>query len=212
MNHMSVLRRAVELETAAWRSLGRWLLRRPDVAPGDTPFGYHGSRSAMLVIAVLSALEVLLADLLVPWQSLQPAVLVLGVWRTGLMLGLVAGVLVCPHAMGPRGLRVRHGAGLDVRIPWDAVAGVRRLRRSRHGRGVQLEGSVLHVAASGQTTVEVALNRPFAVMLPGGRVTRVREIRFHADDSAGLVTAARARLGADAARRRSTLSQRQAFR
>jgi hypothetical protein len=46
---------------------------------------------------------------------------------------------------------------------------------------------------SGQTTVEVALRRPVVVTLPGGRSAAITEVRFHADDAAGLVAAARAK-------------------
>lgn len=198
----ALVRRAMEFEVAGWRSLGRLLLRRPDVAPGDTPFGHRGPRLAMTMMAALSALEVVVVDTLLPWPSLRPVVLVLGVWRTVLVLGLLAGMLVHPHAMGPSGLRVRHGAGVDVRIPWDAVAGVRRVRRSRDGRGVQVEGAVLHVVAAGQTTVEVVLRHPFAVTLSGARTATIKELRFHADDSAGFVTAARVRVEAAARVRR----------
>jgi hypothetical protein len=191
----ALVRWAVEFEMAGWRSLGRWLLRRPDVVAGDTPFGYHGPMLApMIVITVVSALEVVVVDLLLPWPSLRVALLVVGVWGTVLMLGLLAGVLVHPHAVGTDGLRIRHGARLDVRIPWDAVAAVRRVRRSRDGGSVQLDGTTLHVVVSGQTTVEVALRRPVTVTLPGGRSAEIAEVRFYADDAAGIVSAAGARV------------------
>ena len=198
---LALSRRAVEFEIAGWRSLGRWVLRRPDVAPGDTPFAYHGPMLApMVVMTLLSVLEIVAVDLLLPWQWLRPALLVLGIWGTVLMLGILAGVLVHPHAVGPAGLRVRHGAGLDVRIPWDAIAAVRRARRGGDGQGMQLDGAVLHVVVSGQTTVEVVLRRPVAVTLPGRRTVDIGELRFHADDPAALVAATRARVEAAEAR------------
>jgi hypothetical protein len=78
---VALVRWAVEFEVAGWRSLGRWLLRRPDVAATETPFGYHGPMLApMIVIIAVSALEVVVVDLLLPWPSLRVALLVVGVW------------------------------------------------------------------------------------------------------------------------------------
>jgi hypothetical protein len=192
---LRLARRAVELELAGWRSLGRWLLRRPDVVTGDTPFAYHGPVLApMIVLTALSVLEIVAVDLLLPWQWLRPAMLVLGIWGAVFMAGMLAGLLVHPHAVGPEGLRIRSGPGLDVRVPWDAVTSVRRVRRSRDGRTVQLDGATLHVVVSGQTTVEVDLRRPVAVTLPGARTAEITALRFHADDAAGLVAAARERV------------------
>jgi hypothetical protein len=116
-----------------------------------------------------AVIEVVALDLLVPWprQWLRVVLLILGVWGALLVLGMLAGVIVHPHTAGPSGLRVRYGAGLDVRIPWDAVAGARRVRRSRDGRTVQVEEATLHVVVSNQTTVEVTLNRDVTVALKG---------------------------------------------
>ena len=50
-----------------------------------------------------------------------------------------------------------------------AAAAVRRVRRSRDGRTVQLSGHTLHVVVSGQTSVEVVLTRPVTVTLPRDR-------------------------------------------
>ena len=129
-----------------------------------------------------------------PWDLLSDVLLVLGVWGVLVVLGVPASLAVHPHVVGPAGLRVRHGARLAVDVPWEAVAAVRRTRRSRDGRTVQVDGGTLHVVVANQTTVEVDLARPVPVTLPDGRAVRVSGLRFHADDAAGLVAAVRARL------------------
>lgn len=187
-----VVRRAVRFEVGTWRSLARWLLRRPDVPAGGTPFAYRSTLVApMVVMIVVSLIEVVAVDLLLPWPSVRMVLLVVGVWGTALVLGMLAAVTVHPHVVGPSGLRVRHGLSLDVHVPWDAVAGVRRVRRSRDGRTVQLDGRALHVVVSGQTTVEVTFTRPVTVTLPRDRTAEITELHLHADDAAGMVAAAR---------------------
>jgi hypothetical protein len=189
--------RAVRFELSMWRSLARWVARRPDVAPGATPFAYRGPVLApILVFIVLSVVEVVAVDLiLAPWPAPRRALLVLGIWGTLLMLGMLAAITVHPHVVGESGLRVRYSTSLDVHIPWDAIAGVKRTRRSRDGRTVQLDGGTLHVAISGQTTVDVALARPVPVTVRGN-TAQITQLRLHADDAAGLVAAIRARAGA----------------
>ncbi|WP_433555073.1 hypothetical protein ACQPWY_20645 [Pseudonocardia xinjiangensis] len=192
----ALARRAVRFEAGSWRSLARWLLRRPDLAPGDTPFPYRGPLLApMLVMTGLSVLEVVALDLLLPWPGLRLVLLVVGVWGTIMMLGMLAAVTVHPHAAGPSGLRIRHGTSLDVHIGWDTVAGVRHVRRSRPGsRSVQTDDGRLFVLVGGQTTVEIELARPVIVALPGDRSAEVTTVCLYADDSRGLVSAVRASL------------------
>lgn len=190
-------RRAIRFEAGTWRSLARWLLRRPDVARGDQAFAYRGPVAALiLAFFVLSLVEVVAVDLILPWGgAIRIALLVLGVWGTVLMLGIFAAVTVHPHVVGQSGLRVRYGFSLDVRIPWDAITGVHRVVRSYQGQGTaQLDGDALSVVISGQTSVKVNLAHPVSVTLPDGRTAEVTTVQFHADDAAGLVAAARAHL------------------
>jgi hypothetical protein len=195
----ALLRRAARFEAGTWRSLARWIGRRPAVPPDATPFAYHLPLLApMAVMSGLSLLEVVALDLLVPWPwtGLRLAVLALGVWGGVLALGMIAGVLVHPHLVTPDALRVRAGAGLDVHVPWDAVAGVRRVRREHHGiRAARVDDGVLSVGVANATTVAVTLTRPLTVRLPSGPV-QVTAVHLYADDAAGLVAAVRPRLPA----------------
>jgi hypothetical protein len=191
----TLARRAVRYELGMWRSSARWLLRRPDVAPGETAFAYRGPVLGLLwMFFVLSAVEVVAVDLILPWGgAVRIMLLALGVWGTMFMLGMLASLTVYPHVVRPSGLRIRYGVSLDVQLPWDAVGEVRAVRRSNAGKGtVQLDGDALHVVIGGQTTVRVELTRPVRVTLAGPRTAEVTSVDLHADDAAGLVAAVRA--------------------
>jgi hypothetical protein len=200
---LGLVRRAVRFERGMWRSLARWLLRRPDVAPGDTAFAYRGPVVGLiLVFFVVSLVEVVAVDLILPWRGVVRVVLLaVGVWGTMLMLGMFAAVTVRPHVVGQSGLRVRYGISLDVHVPWDAITSVQQVRRANPGqRTVQLDGDTLHVVVAGQTTIRVELARPVPVALPRDRTAEITTLYFHADDAAGLVNAARAALAETASR------------
>ncbi|MCF7550239.1 hypothetical protein [Pseudonocardia sp. WMMC193] len=183
------------MERDGWASLGRWVRRRPDVEPGTQTFAYHGATlPLMIVFTVVSALEVVAVDVMVPWSPawlwLRVTLLVVGVWGVTFALGMVAGVLVHPHTVGPDGIRIRGGRALDIRLPIPAIARVRAARRTRDGRSVQVEDGVLHLPAASQTTVEIELTEPRALTVPRlGEVT-VRAVHLHADDARGFARAA----------------------
>lgn len=199
----TLLRRAVRFEAGTWRSLARWLTRRPDVPVGATPFGYHQLLVAPLAVFTgLSLLELVAVDLLVPWPWtwLRLVVLALGVWGFLVSAGMGAGAVVYPHLVTADGLRVRAGAGFDLHVPWEAVGGVRRGRRPHDAiRAARVDDGVLSVGGAGETTVAVTLTRPLTALLPGGPEP-VTAVHLHADDAAGLVAAVRSRLAGRTAR------------
>ncbi|MET8149697.1 hypothetical protein ACIBSW_23505 [Actinoplanes sp. NPDC049668] len=199
-----LLRRAAEMERAAWHSLYVWLRRRPRVSdPGDAPFAYVGVIKPILgTFIALSVVEIPIFDVVVthvvPWHPARWIVLGLGVWGLLWMLGFLATLTVHPHIVGDRGIRVRHGANVDFTVPWDEVASVsKRYRSVPTNKSVQFEvhdgRRVLNVAVGKQTSIDVRLRRPLTFDLPTGPSEPVDEIRIYADDADGFP---RARLAA----------------
>jgi hypothetical protein len=194
----AALRRAAASGVAPWRSIVQWLLRRrPGAGPGDRGFAHRGAVLALvLVLLAVSVLEVVLVELIVPWPVVRLALLVVGVWGVVVVLGMLAAMTVRPHLVGPAGVRVRSGPAWEALLPWDAVARVRVVRRTRDGGSVQHDGDALHVIAGFQTTVEIALARPVAVALPRGGEVEVTRVALYADDPRGFAAAVREHLGA----------------
>lgn len=191
-----LLRRAAEMERASWRSLCLLLRHRPPVSdPGDAPFSYVGVVKPILgAFIALSAVEIPIFDIVVthvvPWRPARWIVLGLGVWGLLWMFGLLATMTVHPHIVGDRGIRVRHGADVDLTVPWDEIRSVSKRYRSVPGKSVRLEADgehrVLNVAVGKQTSIDVRLRRPLAFDLPTGPSEPVDEIRLYADDADGF--------------------------
>lgn len=108
-------------------------------------------------------------------------------------LGMLAAVTVHPHVVGPDGVRVRSGTALDLHLPWETIASVRRVRRGHEGRAVSLDGAAVNVTVSHDTVVEIALAHPVSVTVRG-EDTDVTLVRLYADDATGFVTALRRRI------------------
>ncbi|MET8906612.1 hypothetical protein [Micromonospora sp. NPDC004551] len=204
---LDLLRRVIVYEWRMWRSLYRWLLRRPVALPeGAEAFGYLGAVKPILVAFIaLSAVEIPIFDVIIrhtmPWPTVREVALGLGVWGVLWMIGLYAALQVHPHVAEPAGLRVRNGFSVDFTVPWEAVARVDVRHRSLAGsRTVQVErteaGTVLNVVTGKQTSVDLVLHRPLSVGLPNGPSEPVSEIRLHADEPDALARKARDHLPA----------------
>ena len=199
------LRTAVDYEGAMWRSLYRWIRRKTDTGgPGAVMFSYVGVVKPILIVLIaVSAIEVPIADLivsrLVPWPWVRFAVLAVGVYGLIWMLGLLAGLWIHPHVVDDAGLRVRNGPHVDVSLPWDAVAAVRRHYRSLpSSRAVQVERAhdnvIVNIATGGQTSIDVVLREPTTITAGKAADEPATELRFYADDPDAFVALAREHL------------------
>lgn len=174
--------------------LGLWLVRRTHGTGGGRAFGYAGGQAAMMFgFAFVCGVEtVAMSVLLSDWPAVHAVVLVLDVYTVVFVVALHAASVVRPHVLGPDELRVRRAVHVDLRIPLDRIASVRRELRTTPERA---EGE-LDLAVGSQTTVTVELAEPVTHVTLLGRRHELRVVRFHADDSDGLVRALGARLAA----------------
>lgn len=200
-----LLRRALAYEVGMWRSLGRWLLRRPyALEPRAETFSYVGVVKPILgVFIALSTIEIPILDLIlrhtVGWPSVRHVAVGLGIWGVLWMFGLFASLRIHPHIVDDTGLRVRNGISVDFAVPWAAVARVeRRYRSLPSSRTVQIEQddgkTIVNISTGSQTSVDVVLHEPISVPLPKGPSGPVGEIRLYADDPDALVARARRHL------------------
>jgi len=146
---VSVLRRAwglarwlVVLEIGIWRSLFLWVTRRVSgQGPGVERFSYAKQISPVIgVFIFVSAIELPVVHVLVPWDGVRLVLDVLSVWALLWMIGLLASMRVFPHLMDERELRIRHGTTVDIHVPWASIASVAGRRGSvPSGKAVVVE-------------------------------------------------------------------------
>lgn len=168
-----LIARASSMEKVIYASIARAIARKPAVPAGAKGFGYHSSSLAILVVfIVLSAVELAAVDLLVRrWLWLRIPLLVVGVWGLIWMIGLLCAHLVRPHTVGPDGIHVRDGLDLDAHVRWDDVYSVVIKRRSYEPKTPRVivdgDSRTLAVDITGQTNIEIVLERPTVISLPG---------------------------------------------
>lgn len=194
---LNFLHRAWIAELRVYSSIARAIARRPAVSKGGTGIGYHRPVLTVLFIFIgLSAVEIPILDLIVhQWPAVRITLLVLGIWGVTWMVGLLCAMLMRPHSVGPDGVRVRSGLELDVPIGWADIASVAINRRVDEPKQPRVIGSEYAERLQDETNIEIELERPVAIRLPGlapkGGTHQVDRIRLWADDPRAFLDAAR---------------------
>lgn len=186
---MRIARLLVRHEVRLLVSLVLWVARRTHGTRSGRAFGYASGQGAMMFgfgfvcLVETVGMSVLLRD----WPTVHAVFLFLDVYGIVIVVALHASSVVRPHVLDPDdgSLRIRRYVHVDLRVPLERIASVRRELRMTHERA---DGE-LDVEVGSQTTVTLELTEPVTHVTFLGRRRDVRVVRFHADDADGLVRA-----------------------
>ncbi|WP_203137250.1 hypothetical protein [Microbacterium sp. JZ31] len=193
--------RALRMELRIYSSIGRAIARRPAIAAGASGFRYE--RPVLMILCVfigLSAIEIPIIDLIVHrWLPIRIFFLVIGIWGLTWMVGLLCAYLMRPHTVGPEGIVVREGLEVDIPLSWADIASVERRARTDEPKTPRVteghDGRILSLRIQDATNIEIALERPTPIHLPGlppkGGTHSVSTLRLWVDDTDGFVAAVR---------------------
>jgi hypothetical protein len=194
-------RRAWAMEIHGYQNTWRLVSRRPRVPAGAAAFSYHQPVLPILIVfTAVSAIELVVVDLIVQrwWPPARIPLLILGIWGVTFMLGLLFGMLVRPHAVGPDGIQVRSGSEIDIALTWDDIDSVtlrtRVIQDKQPKVTVDDQGeATLHLRIMNETNLEIRLETPTPLRLPHGTET-VSRLAIYADDPKALMAAVRCHL------------------
>lgn len=104
------LLRGATAELRAFSSLFMLMAGKKRVAPDATSFGYaRGTMAVPMVLLILSAFEIVVVHLLLPWHWLRLSLLVLTLWGMLFLLGYLASRVTHPHVINDGSLNLRWG-------------------------------------------------------------------------------------------------------
>jgi hypothetical protein len=177
----------VRHEVRMLASLVLWLARRRHGTDGGRAFGYaRGQGPVMFGLAFVCLVEtVTMSVLLRDWPVPHAVMFFLDVYTIVFVVALHAANVVRPHVLEAGHLRLRRAVHVDLRIPLERIASVRRELRTVHERA---EGR-LDLGVGAQTSVTLELAEPVAHFTFFGRRRDIRLVRFHADDATELIKA-----------------------
>ena len=188
---------ALIFELNIYRSLLRWVFRRPSIPQGTEPVGYAQMVTPMMWLwIVASAMEIPLIHVLVPWDTVRILGLAIGVWGLLWMLGVLGGLNSYPHLVGDQLLRVRNGAMHDIHVPWAAIDTITSHDSDLESSMWALQpretagGIDLQVGVSGRVNVHATLHQPITVNTRKGDL-EISQISFWVDDPRAFVARGR---------------------
>ncbi|MFE9644226.1 hypothetical protein ACFYO0_08820 [Streptomyces sp. NPDC006365] len=189
MKAVGLVRRLTAHELRLLVSIALWMARRSHGTRHGRAFGYaQGQGGVMFAFGFVCVLETIaMAVLLRPWPAIERPVLVLDLYGVLQVVGMHAASVSRPHVLDDTALRIRRAAHIDLRVPLDVIASVRRETRYTHEK----RPGELDLAIGAQTTITLELAEPIGHLTFLGRPTDVRLIRFHADEPDVLVQAIR---------------------
>lgn len=179
----ALAREALLLELGLYRSLARWIARRPDVPADATPIGYAQLVGPMLWLWIFGSatevvvIEVVLRHVETGWaEAVRIPLLAIGVWGVLWMLGMMAAYRVRPHLLTADHLRIRNSARTWVDVPLDVVAVTRTVEHELPGvlKAVHHTDGLLLVGVSSRTNLELGLTGPTALRTSKGEITADR--------------------------------------
>ncbi|HZF91889.1 MAG TPA: hypothetical protein VE614_26590 [Streptomyces sp.] len=169
---------------APWKALGRGEAGTAIPSQDDSAVGVG-------VILFLSAVEIVLVDLMLsaPWARV--VALAAGLAAAYLMTGFAVALRAYPHRVGGGVLTVSYGASFHARVPLSLIEEVVVRRTvSDQQRTAAINEGVLSVPVMSTTNLVLKLHEP-ARLEAGKTVGEVREIRIHVTDPAAAVTSIR---------------------
>ena len=180
---------AVLHEATLVHSLLLWVRgRQHGVPPGAVaiPYGRDG-RAVGIALLVVSFVELVVVELVIPWPTVRLVLLLLGVYGALIVLGFIAGPIVRPHVLTEDSLRLRASTWADVTLPLDTIARASQRRGGADGI-LAFTGTTLVLAVDDQTQLHLELDgsRTFR---QGRRSGSADSVRFSADDPAAAANA-----------------------
>ncbi|AVZ73219.1 hypothetical protein SLUN_14520 [Streptomyces lunaelactis] len=177
--------RFVTHELRIMASLVRWAARRRHGVNGADAVFSHGRDQAITMYGFAFACvveTVALSYLLADWPVVHAVFLVVDVYTVLFVLGVHAASVTRPHALADGALRVRQAAHVDVHVPLDQIASIRRETLFTHEK----KDDELNLPIGSQTSITLALTEPVNAPKFLGAPRLVKVIRLHADDPKAL--------------------------
>ncbi|WP_329297315.1 hypothetical protein OG410_01155 [Streptomyces sp. NBC_00659] len=172
--------RFVAHELRIMASLVRWATRRRHGVNGADAVFSHGRDQAITMYGLVFACvveTVALSYLLTDWPVVHAFFLFVDVYTVLFVLGVHAASVTRPHVLADGALRVRQAAHVDIHVPLDQIASIRRETRFTHEK----KDDELNLPIGSQTSITLSLTEPVNAPKFLGAPRLVNVIRLHAD-------------------------------
>lgn len=183
----AVVTRSLRQDLLLLRALGMLITGRRDVKKDEQALPY--SNPIVPMLAVITVVDVLVAfglHMLLPAGWIRTAILILGILGLIWLVGFIASLIVYPHVVSEKQLRLRFGIFHDIVIPREAIAEAESFRGdpgSAHAAACQ-EGRLIMVVAN-QATIRLSTRgvEELTALSPKLAGQPISEIIFYTDET-----------------------------
>ena len=196
------LARFAAAELLLWWYLARWICRRP-VPAGSHSYHRRSPLGPLLVVVALTTpVELLLLELLLPWNRVRWLLAFAAVYGVVWVFGLYASMTQLQHRVEESGVRIHYGLLNEAFVPYAAITEIKieRVRATGMTEGLRVDGEEhrAHVYVGSRTDVTFVLAAPISIRTLRGSTPPVTRLSLAADDPENLVEDLRARMAAEA--------------
>jgi hypothetical protein len=141
-------------------------------------------RQLVMVLLVVSIIEIVAVELLVPWEIVRVVVLILSIYGLRWMIGFWASTIVYPHYVTDDELVLRFSYFHTITVPLGNVVGMSANNQSAsENKTVTLGGDALALNVMGETNFRLEINDSTGVLHNMHTLQdQIRCIRFQTDD------------------------------
>lgn len=193
------LAHVIAIEIKVWHCLWLWASRRKKL--GVNEFSYHRRSTVgplLLVVFITTPVEILLFELLLPWDWLKILLVIAAVYALLWVLAFYASLIVLPHRLGARALLIQNGFMARAELPYDQIESIAAQRKrppdGSEGLKSVAKENAAYLTVGGRTDVSVRLKTPGSVEGFLRSTPPVQTIHLAADDPERLVNELKARL------------------
>ena len=192
------LARFAAAELLIWWYLARWISRRP-VPAGSHSYHRRSPLGPLLVVVALTTpIEVLLFELLLPWNWLRWLLAIAAAYAVVWVFGFYASMTKLQHLLEEGGVRVRYGLLNEAFVPYAAITEIKdeRVRATGITEGLRVDrvepSARLYVGS--RTDITLVLSAAITIRTLRGSTPPVVKLSLAADDPQNLVADLRTRM------------------
>ncbi|GAA4785898.1 hypothetical protein GCM10025785_05220 [Corynebacterium canis] len=148
-------------ELDMWKLLGFWLRRKINAPADAVTFKYGTEQRAIFIVLILvSIVEIVVIDLIVPWQTVRTIIVVVSIYGAIWLFLFFKSFRINPHYIDDRELVLRVGLLAELVIGLQHVKQVRAAHKTWGNKFLSIEAGRAVIKHGSDTNIEIVLREP----------------------------------------------------
>ena len=152
-------------ESSMWRLVGYLLRRKINIPPNAIAFNYGSEQRAIyFVLIMISIIEIIVVELIIPWHSIRIFVLVISIYGAIWLLLFFMSFRINPHYIDEKSVVLRIGLLEKLSVPLDEIKHVRSLQKTWNNKFLSIGNNEAVIKHGSDTNIEIVLHSPILLV------------------------------------------------